>query len=196
MKKISFVKFGSSVNDFYDYLQRKIKPTPAIMDLWYQKIKNFTESEVYEAFEYMKDNLDAMPQNLPRAIKKAVFLLNKAKPQRDNGVISRGRCDGCGGIGLFKLRVSTPDGKSWHEPIQYCSQCDNYLNFTNDPRERISKAELEDLGNRFKPYNKVFKNSPNTISGPVTQEEFTHLAKTINKKMNISPKSRRVLNAT
>jgi|FLOH01.1.fsa_nt_gi hypothetical protein len=159
MYVITLVDFGPMIVDFYDYMGRDKKPGNDRIALWFNKIKKYQASDVRDAFEWMKSELDSLPHNIPKAINRGIFETNRSKPQQTIGFKKYGDCEDCNSTGIFKLRMCTPLG-SWYEPIIFCSRCDNYKNWTNAPGDRMNKSEIEAMNVRFKPYNKVL-----TISG-------------------------------
>jgi hypothetical protein len=181
--KISFEGFAQLTNDFYQYMNRTTIPPPDTKRLWFDKISGYQDHEILEAFGKMKDTLDSIPYNIPKAIKAAVFLVNRAKASPVNEWKNYGNCDGCEGSGGFRLLYFDKlGGRS--TPIQYCSQCDNWLNYCNDPGDRISATELEASGYTFKPFNKVLIISPKKAEGEGTVKKINDLAKQTVKTMD------------
>jgi hypothetical protein len=156
MIRISPEQFQNLILDLYDYMGREKRPPQARINLWYNKVSKISSEYIKKSFDHMKDNLDSIPHNLPKAIKKAVFEINRSKSAENFKFINYGNCDDCGGIGMYKTRICTPGGQ-WIEPIYFCSQCENWRNWANDPEPSISKSELKAMNILFKPYNKVFK---------------------------------------
>lgn len=155
MVSLSIHTLSTLVDEFYDYMGRDKKPSKDRIKLWYKKLDMVSETDLYEAFDYMKDTLDSLPFNLPKAIKSAIFEVGRSKPQPESqSPGAYGKCDDCNSTGIFKLRLYNRDG-SWHEPITFCGKCDNYKIWVNDPGIRRSAAELSALGILFKPYNRV-----------------------------------------
>ena len=175
--KIGLEGFNALVNNLFDFMSRDKKAKPSRVELWYSKVSNFTAIEIREAFEYMKDNLDSLPHNLPKALKNAIFMMNKSKPSINAEKFKQhmyGQCDDCNGMGIFKI-LYYDQFNNRSEPIRYCSQCDNYKYWTNDPGDRMSKTELEAAGYTFKPYNKVLvKSAPSGNTG--TEKELKNIA--------------------
>jgi len=157
MLNISFVEFGQHITDFYEYMGRDKKPQPERMTLWFNQIKKYKSTEVIEAFAWMKDNLDSLPHNVSKQIKNAIFHVNKSKPEEQqpefkNGMF--GECEDCNGTGIFKYIYFDNFGNRY-EPIIFCSRCNNYKFFTNDPAvPKMSASELSAAGYTYKPYNK------------------------------------------
>lgn len=160
MYNLTLVSFANMINGFFEYMGRDKKPPNGRVAAWYEKLKSQHEGDVIKAFDFMKDNLDSLPHNIPKAVKNAVFIINREKPV-DQGIkfFAYGSCRDCNGTGAFKLRICAPEGY-WHEPIKYCGSCENYRIWTNNPGERITAADLTSLGIMFKPYNKVLRKSP------------------------------------
>lgn len=155
--KIKLITFAKLLNNFFDYMGRDKTPPNGRIESWYKKLKNYTEKDIINAFIFMQDNIDALPHNIPKAIKNAIFINNREKPQKKDLYFgSYGKCEECNGTGVFKLRIQHIDGL-WYEPISYCGSCDNYQLWTNSPGERITKSELQSSGIMFKPYNKVLR---------------------------------------
>lgn len=153
--KISVHMLDKCVCDFYEYMGRDKKPTKERIGLWFQKLKEVKPTDLVEAMSYMKDNLDAMPHNLPKAIKSAILNLEKATPQPEKPQFGAyGKCDDCNGSGCFNVLMFSKSGLRY-EPIQFCSRCENWRIWTNDPGNKISAAELIASGFSFKPYNSV-----------------------------------------
>jgi len=150
--------FGNLVFDFYDFFQRDKKPTSDIIKKWLHQISGLSDYEIKSSFVYMENTYDNIPRNLPKAIKASAFAINQEKGNNDVQFKSYGDCEDCGGSGIFKLRISDKMGY-WLEPIVYCGACDNYLNYCNDPGDRMKAAELEASGVMFKPYNKTLRYS-------------------------------------
>ena len=157
--KTSFIDFQPLVYDFFEYMGRDKKPSNDRMSLWYSKVKNFEHKDIIEAFDTMKESIDSLPNNIPKAIKTAVFQNSRSKPDEKNEFKQHrfGKCDDCGGTGIFKFRIKID--KIMYEPVQFCSRCDNYKQWTNSPGERVSKYELDKIGVLYKPYNKCLKYS-------------------------------------
>ena len=184
MYKMKLTTFLNIVNDFFDYMGRDKTPTKSRIASWYEKIKNYSEDEIINAFIFMQDNLDSLPHNLPKAIKNSIFINSREKPKNNNLKFgSYGKCDGCNGAGAFKLRIYEKDG-CWYEPIQYCASCDNYKLWTNSPGDRITAYELKSEGIMFKPYNKVLRNS-RWKGGTGNAKDVSLIAQKIAKKIHI-----------
>lgn len=184
MLNVSYEEFGNLVIEFFEYMGQEKKPSKSRLELWFREIRKIKSTEVSEAFDYLKKNLDGLPRNIPKQIKLAIFEINRSKPQPKPEIKSYGECDDCNGTGIFKARICSPQG-IWTEPIYFCSQCENYRNWTNEPGDRMSKAELEAMGIKYKPYNKVLKYS--NLSGPAgTPVDFKNIAVKIgeNKRLN------------
>ena len=173
--KVYFNVFSDLINSFYRYMGRDKKPKPETKELWFNKIAGYQEHEIHEAFEKMKDNLDSVPFNIPKAIKQAIFEVNRSKAAQSNIWQDYGTCDGCNGSGGFRLLVYTQRGTP-HTPIQYCSDCDNWRNYCNDPGDRISANELKGVGYQFRPLNRVLIVSPVNAVGVGSVDELEQLA--------------------
>jgi len=168
--RITLVDFAALVSDFYNYMGRDKKPGNDRISIWYNIIRNTKATDITEAFVLMKDSLDSLPHNIPKAIKASIFQNNRSKPEIQNQKFEAhryGHCDDCNGTGMFKLRINV--NRIMLEPIQFCSRCDNYRSWTNSPGQRVSKYELEALNIRFKPYNKTLSYSE--YCGPVGSVE-------------------------
>lgn len=181
---LTFITLDNLIREFYDYMGMSTKPGKERVELWYQVLKNIKESDIYDAFEYMKANLDGLPRNIPKSIKNAVWQIGRDKevPKPEFGAY--GHCADCNSTGVFKLRLMNPQGK-WYEPIQFCSQCDNYKLWVNDPGMRISASELNAVGTRFKPYNVALLNSTD-YEGLGDWKKFTSLAGVVSDGMDVN----------
>lgn len=157
-------------------------PKPETKELWFDKIKGYQALEIEESFEKMKGTLDNIPFNLPKALKQAVFEVNRAKAAPTNQWKNYGPCEGCNGSGAFIVLMYSKCG-SPYTPIQYCSQCDNWLNYCNSPGMRISANELAGAGYHFKPYNKVLMISPVQATGVGSVEKLKEMAVNSLKRM-------------
>lgn len=173
--RISFQCFGDQINNFYRYMGRDKKPNPETKDLWFKKIKGYQETEIIDAFDMMKDSLDSIPFNIPKAVKKAVVSVNMSKCTLNLEWKNYGPCDGCCGSGGFRIEFFDKFGNR-STPIQYCSQCDNWRNYCNDPGNRISENELVGAGYKFKPLNKVLILSPKKAIGVGSVDKLKKLA--------------------
>lgn len=183
MLKLTYLTLANLIRDFFDYMGRKETPSKDRIGKWFQKTNTLKETDVIEAFDWMKDNLDSIPHNIPKAIKAAVFEIQKAKPQPKPEIRSYGDCGDCGGTGIFKLRICTPEGQ-WHEPIRFCSQCENWRNWVNDPGIRVSAAELRAQGILFKPYNKTLRKA-SEVAGLGSWKRFESLATGVSNVMRL-----------
>lgn len=185
MSRISFDSFERLTNNFYEYFGREKRPGRRRLEMLLDSLSGYSGDELQEAFSYMKDTLDSVPYNIPKAIKAAIFILNKSKPEVNTTFKAGmyGLCDDCNGMGIFKLLVY--DGfKNRSEPIQYCSRCDNWKFWTNEPGDRISKAELEGAGYKFKPYNKCLI-KPKDIKPMGTSLDVEEMATLLGKNKNM-----------
>lgn len=175
MMRMSFVEFGPLVDSLFDYMNRLSKPSPTIKELWWKKLKKINAQDLRGAIEWMKDNIDNIPYNFPKAVKNAVFQNNRGSGNVHDKWKSRGDCPGCNSSGGFRLLVFDKFGGR-STPIQYCSECDNWMNYCNDPGDRISANELEGFGYKFKPLNKVLIVSPVKADGVGTSKKIKKLA--------------------
>jgi hypothetical protein len=185
MYRLQLVTFANMVNDFYDFMGRDKWPPNGRIAAWYEKLKSIQESEVTEAFSWMKDSLDSLPHNIPKAVKAAVLIIRKEKPQEQAlkpGAF--GPCHDCNGAGAYKLRVCAPEGY-WYEPIAYCASCDNYRIFTNTPGDRVTPAELQAMGVLWKPHNVVLRKSRTIVQGGATDQDFDDIAADLSGQMRI-----------
>jgi hypothetical protein len=161
---------------------RDKKPKPDTMELWFKKVQGYQETEIIEAFEDMKDTLDSVPFNIPKAIKRAVVAVNMSKCSNKVAWQNYGPCEGCKGSGAFTVLDQDKFGNRYTF-MQFCSQCDNWRNYVNDPRERISANELTGAGYIFKPFNKVLRVSPKKAVGAGSVEGINNLANQVVKRM-------------
>ena len=154
---VNLVEFGDCVTDFYEYMNRDKKPSNDRISLWFNRIRNYRTTEVFEAFSWMKDNLDSLPYNIPKQLKNAIYQVNKAKPEEQEQLFRNGMfgvCDDCNGTGIFKYVYFDKAGNRY-EPIIFCSKCNNHKFFTKDPNSlKMSASELTGAGYKFKPYNR------------------------------------------
>lgn len=156
---ISMTDFATLTRDLFDFFGKNKSPRNSRISIWHDAINKFRESDVRSAFEWMEKSLDNIPNNFPRAISNAIFQSSKGQDEDKNTEYKQhgyGYCEDCNGTGIFKMRICSKNGL-WFEPIQYCSQCDNWKSWTNSPGTRISKSELEAINIPFMPYNKVLK---------------------------------------
>lgn len=184
INNLSFQTLTKLIYEFYDYMGRDKKPGNERVELWFRDLKKLEEKDVFEAFDYMKTTLDSLPHNIPKAIKRAVWEINKEKPIPKPEFGTYGRCDDCNSTGIFKLRIMTPQGR-WYEPIRFCSQCDNWKLWVSEPGIRVSAAELEAEGTRFKPYNVCLLNSED-VEGLGDFKKFKSLAGIVSDGMNVN----------
>lgn len=184
MYKLTLVSFANMVNNFFDYMGRDKWPPNNRVAAWYEKLKSQQEGDVIKAFDFMKDNLDSLPHNIPKAVKNAVFIINREKPvSKEIRFSAYGQCQDCSGTGVFSLRLCAPEGY-WYEPIKYCGSCENYRLWTNSPGERVTAAELTSLGVMFKPYNKALRKT-RFRGGSGTIEDVQGVAQDLSKKMQM-----------
>lgn len=178
--KINFEHFCNLISGYYQYMGRDKRPAPDTKDLWFKKLKGYQETEIVEAFEHMKDSLDSIPYNIPKAIKRAVVAINMAKCASSSQWTDYGECESCNGSGGFTILVFDNNGVG-RSLIQYCSKCDNFLNYCNDPSDRISANELSGVGYKFKPLNQCLM-VPTKINATGTRDDIKQLAsKTIGR---------------
>lgn len=164
---IDYLEFSDLIDTLFDSLQKVVKPLPAIKGRWHSRLNNIDPEEIREAFEYLEQNLDTIPANFSKVLRQTVFR-NRRTDIFSQSKNSFGQCSDCNATGIFKVRENTEFGYPV-ERIYFCSQCDNYKSWTNQPGKRVSKKELEDKGVLFKPYDKVLKNSsPAGDSGTVS----------------------------
>jgi hypothetical protein len=185
MYRLQLVTFANMVNDFYDFMGRDKWPPNGRIAAWYEKLKSIQESEVTEAFSWMKDSLDSLPHNIPKAVKSAVFIIRKEKPQEQAlkpGAF--GPCHDCNGAGAYKLRVCAPEGY-WYEPIAYCASCDNYRIFTNTHGDRVTPAELQAMGVLWKPHNVVLRKSRRLVYGGARTQQLSGMANEMAENVRI-----------
>jgi hypothetical protein len=184
MYNLTLVSFANMVNDFFDYMGRDKWPPNGRVAAWYEKLKSQQEGDVIKAFNFMKDNLDSLPHNIPKAVKSAIFIINREKPV-DKSIkhAAYGQCHDCHGTGAFKLRVCAPEGY-WYEPIKYCGSCENYRLWTNSPGERATAADLDALGILWKPHNKVLRRT-RFQGGSGTVADVQSLAAGLSAKMTM-----------
>lgn len=184
--RIEFNTFGNLVLDFYRFMGREKFPKNETKELWFNKIRAYQETEINEAFEKMKDTLDSIPFNIPKAVKQAVFEVNRAKAAPTNRWKNYGPCEGCNGSGGYRLVIYDRSGTRY-TPIQFCSMCDNWLNYANYPGEcgRISSSELTASGLKFKPLNKVLMVSPVKAVGSGTADDLQEIANKSVKTMEL-----------
>ncbi len=184
--KISFEEFRTSVDDFYDYLGRDKKPSNVRLGSWAKKLSSHSGEDIRESFSWMKDNLDNIPYNLPKAIKNAIFMISRSKPTSQSQTFKPhmyGHCDDCEGTGIFKL-LYFDKYNNRSEVIQYCSQCDNWRYWTNSPGQRISKNELIEAGYRFKSYNNCLLKAGD-IKPMGTAHDIKNMAADLGKKKRL-----------
>lgn len=172
--KINKDHFFLLIGVYFQYMGREKRPAPDTKELWFKKIMGYQETEIIEAFEHMKDSLDSIPYNLPKALKRAVVSVNMAKCASSVQWTDYGKCESCDGSGGFSLLVQHKFG-AWHSLIQYCSKCDNYLNYCNDPGDRISANDLNGCGYKFKPLNRCLM-VPRKSTKAGTKEDLEQLA--------------------
>ena len=146
--------FAPMIADLYDFMGKDKKPGNDRIALWFNKIRNYQLTDIIGAFDWMKTELDNLPFNIPKAISRGIFEFGRGKQQLRSYDKNYGECEDCNSTGIFKLRMCTPRG-SWHEPIIFCSRCNNYLKWTNAPGMRMNKFEIEAMNVKFNPYNKV-----------------------------------------
>jgi hypothetical protein len=158
MINITFSEFGEMVFDFYDYMGRDKMPTSDRVSKWFHEIKKISSADIRDSFKRMRENLDSLPHNLPKAIKTAVFEISRSKETKIAKFGDFGTCDYCNGSGAFKARVCDQFG-CWYEPIYFCGHCDNWKVWTNNKEfQRYKVPELEAMNIRFKPYNMALLN--------------------------------------
>lgn len=151
---ISPVMLHNQLCDFYEYMGREKKPTKERTKLIFEKLRSVKAKELIEAISYMKDNLDNLPNNMAKAIKTAIFYMERSKPQPEKPEFGAyGKCPGCKGSGAFNVKVN--ENGVWCDCIKFCSQCENWRVWVNDPGDMTTAEELAAYGSFFKPYNRV-----------------------------------------
>lgn len=155
----------NQICNLYDFMGRDKKPSKERVKLIFEKLYKVRAKDLIEAISYMKDNLDNLPYNMSKAIKAAIFSMKKAEPQPEQPEFGAfGPCSDCNGSGAFNVRVF--EGGAWCDCIKFCSQCENWRVWVNDPRDRVSAAELSATGTIFKPYNRVLYQDNNQRPAP------------------------------
>lgn len=182
MEKLLSREFGNFIGELYEYFDKDGRPKNKRLELWYQKLKDRKSHEVKQAIEHIKDNSDRLPVNMPKAIKAAITATQGEKTVKH---VDYGPCDGCNGTGIFKLRICTPDGY-WHEPIAFCGDCENWRNWTNEPGQRVTNAELEWKNIKHKPYNKCLSYTDYRGTRAGTVKELQKLANDVTKDMEVA----------
>jgi hypothetical protein len=139
----TFNLFSGQVHNAYEYFSKASKPSQERLQMWHQKLLRFSDDQICKAFDYIKNNDDDLPRNVPKKIKDTIAnLFGKEDTKK---WINYGHCAGCGGSGGFTLFIRNKAAKQWYESSIFCSECDNWRNLIGEDwfhKCKTTKAEL------------------------------------------------------
>ena len=183
MKPMNETQFINEIESLFDYFVRRLPKETAVLS-WYQKIKTIPHRDLKLSIEYVKDNNDNIPQNIPKAIKTAFFTINRSK-NSDMEIKPLEHCEYCNSSGAFKLLLKNQWGNRY-EPIVFCAHCKNWLLWTNDHTlRRTTVYKLQERNIIFKPSNKPFTFSETSVKGnKVSVKRLEKLALERTKKID------------
>lgn len=182
--KLDVDRFGELVNDFWGYFNVVNRPPISTQTEWWKRLSGYLQVDVEAAFEKMKDDLDAVPRNLPRAVKSAL-----SKVWAEKGLFGTqprknyGECPECNGFGSFMVKLWHDQHKRWYICMVLCASCDNWQNHTKDsslPRKTMSQCRHDYAA--VKPGNQVFMN-PVPVQNQGTAAHVRQLANGIGQAM-------------
>jgi hypothetical protein len=142
-QKLTEEGLKNALFDLYECLNYSNKAPADRIRFWQNKLYRFTDEQVWKACERMQDDLDALPRNVPKAIKAAIVNLYGAEERQ---WIDYGQCDSCQKSGGFCVLVKNKVTQHWQEKIIFCSECENWRNVSGKTayeQSHTSKSELE-----------------------------------------------------
>jgi hypothetical protein len=150
-------QFNSLVREFADYMD-KAGITTRQIDLWHKKCEHIPVMARDYILDFLTNECNSFPRNLPKQIKEGWHLYQKAHPEK----MTKEKLDGCTecdsrGIIWFK-RFDKETGRE-AEFIARCSKCQNWRKHFNPgcSIQATSRDRLIADGCKIHPYSQQFR---------------------------------------
>ncbi len=149
------------------YYQRK-QPDSYQLTLWFNKIRFVPGVAAQYIYDYITDQRDRMPTNLPKEIKAGWSGYLRDNPNKA-AKFEKKPCPDCGGRGLLTFKRFDALYGADHEFSCPCGSCQNFLrHFATRGQDNYAvytRRQLEDLGYKIWPYKDYPPVTPQKVGG-------------------------------
>ena len=143
---MKFEEFDDLAKRIFMYYQRK-KPDSYQLTLWFNKIRFIPSVAAQYVFEYITDQRDRIPTNLPKELKAAWSSYLRDNPHKA-AKFNKVPCSDCDGTGLLTFKRFD---ELYGEPHQFsclCGSCQNWKRHFDGIAgfALYTKRKLKDMG--------------------------------------------------